>query len=367
MSKLRQSSDFKSIVLNNTTLIDVRAPIEFEKGAFPFAVNLPLMTNEERHLVGICYKDKGHDSAIALGNSLVSNDIKKNRINAWLSFMKEHTDTKLYCFRGGERSKISQEWIEESLEQENKQDIVRLEGGYKAFRTYLMKETDHSIEHFKPLIIGGRTGSGKTILLQKLENHIDLEGLANHRGSSFGRKIVKQPTQINFENALAYELIVKIEKGFSKLVFEDEGMYVGSLYVPKILAKYLSLAPLVILETNTQERVEITFDEYVFKAQEEYKKCYANNYLEIWSKSIHEAMLRIKRRLGRERYKISCKLFDDGIKEQKNSASLEKYKEWVLYLLIEYYDPMYDYQIEKSKDRIIFKGSAKEIEEFLKL
>jgi len=360
MPELKQSSDFLSIVLNRTPLIDVRAPIEFEKGAFPFAKNLPFMTDEERHLVGIAYKEKGHDAAVALGNSLVNGSVKAERVQAWLDFMQANPEAKLYCFRGGERSKISQEWIAET-----ERDIVRLKGGYKAFRTYLMEETERSVEYFEPVIIGGRTGSGKTILLNRLANSVDLEGLANHRGSSFGRKIIEQPTQIAFENALAYDLIQKIDQGFSKLVFEDEGEYVGRLYIPKKLARYLSTAPLIILETTTEERVEITFDEYIVKAQEDYRAVYAEAYLEQWNESIHAAMSRIKRRLGGDRYKVVCQIFDDAVAEQKESASLEKYKVWIAYLLEEYYDPMYDYQIEKNAEKIVFRGTAEEIEAYL--
>jgi len=360
MPNLRQSSDFRSIVLNNTPLIDVRAPVEFEKGAFPHAVNLPLMSNEERHLVGIAYKEEGHDVAVTLGNSLVKGKVKAERVKAWLDFMQVNPDAKLYCFRGGERSKISQEWIAEQSA-----DIVRLKGGYKAFRTYLMEETEHSVSQFEPLILGGRTGSGKTILLNRLENAIDLEGLANHRGSSFGRKIIEQPTQINFENHLAYDLIQKTAKGFTKLIFEDEGEYVGRLYIPKTLAQYLAEAPLIILETGTEERVGITFDEYIVKAQEDYRQYDAESYLEKWIESIRAAMLRIKRRLGGERYKTLCLIFDDAVAEQKKSASLEKYKEWIRYLLVEYYDPMYDYQIEKNRERIVFRGNAEEILAYL--
>ena len=361
MPNLRQSSDFKDTVVNHTPLIDVRAPIEFEKGAFPYAINLPLMSNEERHLVGIKYKEAGHEEAVKLGNELVQNETKEVRVQAWLDFMQANPKAKLYCFRGGERSTISQEWIAEA-----DHSIVRLKGGYKAFRTYLMDETERCIEDFNPFIIGGRTGSGKTILLNRLENEIDLEGLANHRGSSFGRKVNDQPTQIAFENALAYDLIQKLDRGFKTLVFEDEGEYVGRLHIPKVLAKYLSTAPLIILETETQERVEITFDEYIVRAQESHEEMYAEAFLEKWSESIHAAMSRIKRRLGGERYQVLCKIFDDALEVQKTTGSLESYKEWISYLLVEYYDPMYDYQIEQNKERIIFRGSATEIEDFLK-
>ncbi|MFT7003141.1 MAG: tRNA 2-selenouridine synthase [Sulfurimonas sp.] len=348
-------SDFKSIVLNSTPLIDVRAPIEFEKGSFPNAVNLPLINDKERHEIGICYKKHGNKKAIELGHQLVSGAVKQERIKAWSDFIKANSEAKLFCFRGGQRSKISQEWLSESGD-----DITRFKGGYKAFRTYLITEIEESCTKFKPIILGGRTGSGKTILLNTLENAIDLEGLSNHRGSSFGRKITPQPTQINFENAMAYSLIQKLDKGFKDLVFEDEGNRVGSVFIPKPFADYLSKAPLIILETPTLQRVDITFDEYVVDAQE----MYAEN-LALWKDEMLGSMHRIKRRLGSERHKEVSDSFESAFDEQMRSGSLEAHKEWIETLLSEYYDPMYDYQIEKKSQQVEFRGSSEEIIEYL--
>lgn len=136
MSSKTQNDDFKSIVLNNTPLIDVRAPVEFQKGAFKNSVNLPLINNEERHAIGIKYKEQGNAEAVKLGHKLVNEEVKENRVKAWLDFKTQHPDALLYCFRGGQRSKISQEWMKESAK-----DNIRLKGGYKAFRSYLMQET----------------------------------------------------------------------------------------------------------------------------------------------------------------------------------------------------------------------------------
>ena len=360
MSDLPLSNDFKSIVLESRPLIDVRAPLEFEKGAFPHSVNLPLMNDEERHLVGIRYKKQGNDEAVKLGYTLVSGSSKEERVKAWCDFAQKHPDAMLYCFRGGQRSKISQEWMEAAGT-----PIVRLKGGHKAFRRYLIEETERSCDRFQPIILGGRTGSGKTILLQQIQNAIDLEALANHRGSSFGRHITPQPTQINFENALAYAMIQKLELGFKHLVFEDEGKNIGRDYLPDTFAECLSQAPLVILETPMQERVEITFEEYVTAAQEKYQKAGYSDPFNEWKYDIERAIERIKRRLGGLRYQNLSDIFKNAVAEQIKSGSLDSHKEWVEYLLREYYDPMYDYQIRKRSEQVVFRGSSEEILSYL--
>ena len=115
----KTTSDFKNIVLEDIPLIDVRAPIEFKKGAFINSINLPIMNDEERHLVGICYKEKGNLEAVKLGHELVSGNIKDERIKSWESFINKNPKSMIYCFRGGSRSSISQEWIEKYAWQRN--------------------------------------------------------------------------------------------------------------------------------------------------------------------------------------------------------------------------------------------------------
>ncbi|QOY52995.1 tRNA 2-selenouridine(34) synthase MnmH [Candidatus Sulfurimonas baltica] len=357
-----QINDFKSIVLNNTPLIDVRAPVEFEKGAFNNAINLLLMNDKERHLVGIRYKEKGNSEAIKLGHELVFGTKKDDRIKSWLDFIETNPNAMLYCFRGGQRSKISQEWIREAG-----YNITRLKGGYKAFRNYLLTQLEESPNHFKPIILGGRTGSGKTILLKKIQNSVDLEGLANHRGSSFGRKLTPQPSQINFENNLAYDIIKKLDIGFKHLVFEDEGKNIGSAYMPNSLAKYLLTAPLVILETSMKERIDTTFNEYVTDAQKMYADGGFVDALGVWRDDILSAMSRIKKRIGSERYLHVTTIFEKAYNEQIRSTTLDAHKEWVEYLLVEYYDPMYDYQILKRSEKVKFRGSSEEVFAYLAL
>ncbi|MFQ3265051.1 MAG: tRNA 2-selenouridine synthase, partial [Colwellia sp.] len=94
------SANFRSIIRNKTPLMDVRAPIEFEKGAFEQSINQPLMDNDERAQVGLCYKNKGQAAAITLGNKLVSGENKANRLAQWQDFVRENPQGYLYCFRG---------------------------------------------------------------------------------------------------------------------------------------------------------------------------------------------------------------------------------------------------------------------------
>lgn len=361
--KMKTTKDYEKIINKRIPLIDVRAPIEFDKGAFENAVNLPLMNNEERHLVGICYKKKGSEEALKLGYELVSGEIKEERINNWREQINKYPNSILYCFRGGSRSKISQEWIKENL---NK-DIIRLEGGYKAFRNYLLEELEPSKQLSKPIILGGCTGSGKTILLNKLENSIDLEGIANHRGSSFGNKITKQPTQINFENNLAYEIIRHRKKGYSYMILEDEGKNVGRRFLPLSLSSYFKQGDLVVLEESFEKRVDITFDEYVTQSQIIYKDMYGENKgLLKWSEYIKNSIEKIKRRLGGEGYKHIMGLFLDAYEKQLKSCQNNFHKIWVEVLLKEYYDPMYNYQLKNNKEKIIFKGNHKEVLSFFR-
>jgi tRNA 2-selenouridine synthase len=360
-SGLPQSDDFRAIVVNRTPLIDLRAPVEFGKGAFPHTVNLPLLYDEERHLVGIKYKEEGNSAAVKLGHMLVGGETKERRVKGWLDFLEAHPHAMLYCFRGGQRSQIAQEWLAKTG-----RETIRLKGGYKAFRHYLMEETERGMASIDPIVLGGRTGSGKTLLLKKMKHAIDLEGLANHRGSSFGRNLSPQPTLINFENALAYALIEHGEQGRRHLVFEDEGRSVGRLYLPQAVAERLSNAPLVVLETPTEERVQITFEEYVLHAHQYYGEHYGtDNYLSIWAQEMEEAMQRIQKRLGGVRYKYVRTLFEAALQQQREKGTLEGYRAWIAYLLHEYYDPMYDYQLEKRRSHILFRGNAEEIEQYL--
>jgi len=352
--------DFTSLFVNNTPLIDTRAPIEFDQGAFDHTTNILLMSDDEREAVGTCYKEQGQDAAIELGHKLVSGKIKDERINAWLEFIKQNPNGALYCFRGGLRSQITQRWIYE----ESGINYPRIKGGYKALRRFLIDETDRIMGSITPVVLGGQTGSGKTLLLDKIKQKIDLEGLANHRGSAFGNTTTKQPTQINFENSLAIELIKK--QKFNKLLFEDEGANVGTVHIPDAVKNQTSVADLVLLEASVEERVNVSMDAYVINMHKGFilqdGKNGFNNFSNYWLSSLEK----IQKRLGLERYKIMKTAVELALDNYQNNNSFDGFISIVESLLVDYYDPMYNYQIDKKKDRVVFKGSSDEVLEYLK-
>jgi len=353
--------DFRSIVTQSRPLIDTRAPVEYAKGSFPGAVNLPLMDDREREQVGTMYKEQGNAAAVALGHELVSGAVREARVQAWVDFVREHPDAYLFCWRGGQRSQIAQQWLAEAGI-----TIPRLRRGYKAFRNYLITESLRLAKAKEIVIIGGRTGSGKTRLLEKIEGVIDLEGLANHRGSSFGRYATPQPTQIGFENALSYAQIHHDAAGHHRLIIEDESRNIGQCYIPHEVFSAFQQGKVILLETPLEERIAITYDEYILKAQADYARHHADGRAPYpWIEVMRHNLLRIRRRLGDERYRQILGMLDQAWEHQQRSNDPSCHRDWIATLLVEYYDPMYDYQIARKSDRIVFRGSAQAILDYL--
>lgn len=351
-------NDYRNIAVNEIPMIDFRAPVEFENGAFINSINLPIMNNEEREKVGICYKEKGNNEAVKLGHQLVSGRVKEDRVQGWTDFLKKHPDALIYCFRGGQRSQIAQKWIYEATGIA----VPRLEGGYKEFRNYLLKALEPENISATPVIISGYTGAGKTIFIKDIKETIDLEKLANHRGSVFGKHISGQPSQINFDNNLAYRIIQNDEKGHKIIVLEDEGRNVGRCYLPKPLAEHFSSSPHMLLEVPFFQRVNNTLEEYVKQAQKEYQNEFGieKGFME-WKKYMEESFHNIARKLGGELHQRILNTFNEAFEYQMKNSDLDYHKNWIEFLLKEYYDPMYEYQLTKIKDKIIFSGTEKEI------
>jgi len=358
-SRRPDSDNFEHIFSNNIPLFDLRAPVEFTQGAFPTAISLPLMTDDERSKVGSCYKQQGQDAAIKLGHKLVSGASREQRMAQWRNFVRQYPEGYCYCFRGGLRSKTVQQWLAaEGVE------YPLINGGYKAMRRFLIESIEGLSEAFDFIVVGGRTGTRKTDLILELPNAIDLEGRANHRGSSFGRRVGGQPTVINFENNLAIDLL-KLKANYSTIMIEDEGVTIGSCSVPKPLRVQINTSPLYLIEASVDERVENILRDYVLGLSQEYLADDPLNGWENYREAMFASLDRIKKRLGGERFKQLYLLMGKAFNAEIETANSDFHRHWIRELLVKYYDPMYDFQLTKKQGRIKQRGCWEEIKGLL--
>ncbi len=350
--------NFKAIVLDELPIVDVRAPIEFAKGHAPNAVNLPLIDDEERDRIGKTYKKCGQDEAVALGLKLVADEKKTLRIAAWRDYIEKNPTAILSCFRGGMRSAIAQQWLYETANVK----VPRIAGGYKAMRQFLLDQLTEAAFDMPLILVAGHTGAGKTKVIKALNNAIDLEGLAVHRGSSFGNYATPQPTQVNFENQLAKALLQLKQSGQSALVIEKEGRNIGRNRLPEGLYNKMASAQIVVVESTLDERIENTWQDYVIDDLEKYAAVYGDAGRDAWAEHLRDSMLRLKKRLGAERMSIALKHLDDALA----TDDLAAHKAWIGYLLENYYDPMYSYQRDNWQQKIVFSGRRDKVIEYLK-
>ncbi|MEE4313410.1 MAG: tRNA 2-selenouridine(34) synthase MnmH [Desulfofustis sp.] len=354
---------YSRLLVDGVPLIDVRAPVEFAAGAVPGAVNLPLLTDDERHRVGLCYRQQGSDAAHALGHRLLRGQRREEALAAWLDHLEKFPAARLYCARGGSRSAIAAQWLEAATGRLP----PRLAGGYKAFRTFLLGRLDPAAIDAVPIVLGGRTGSGKTLLLRRLANAIDLEALANHRGSSFGQFLTVQPGQADFENRLAAALAIHRFNRYATLVVEDEGRHIGKRFLPKELADMFAGGALIVLEAPLAERIDTISAEYVDEAQAVYRSSFGDEAgLVRWLADMEASADRLAKRLGAARLVRVKQLLNRAWQRQRTNGDHHGHRDWIKILLQEYYDPMYDYQIDKKKERVVFRGGADEVLSYLR-
>jgi tRNA 2-selenouridine synthase len=328
-----------------SAFLDVRSPGEFARGSVPGAVNLPLLDDAERHRVGIAYKTQGHDAAVALGHRLVSGEVRHARERAWLAFAESQPDAWLYCWRGGQRSEIAQQWLAALGVH-----LPRVPGGFKALRHTCLAVVERAPGAKRWVVLGGRTGSGKTALLAELPNALDLEGLAHHRGSAFGALELPQPAPVSFENALATAFL---QHRADVLVLEDESRTIGRLALPLGWHERMQHAPLALLQVPLDQRVLNIAREYL---TEPLQRGVPEPVLHA---RYSDAVRRIQRRLG-------------GLRRQAVQAALDRgfshgdHAPWIELLLGWYYDPMYDHQLEAKRHRVVVQGCAATVREYLR-
>ena len=334
--------------LSNVSNIDLRSENEFKKGSIPQSVNIPILNNDQFKKVGIEYKKNGSDAAIALGHSLVKGSLKENLIHHWTEHLKKNPECLLYCFRGGMRSEIAVKWLNECGVKVN-----RLKGGYKNFRNWVISQHLDIENYIKDwIIIGGLTGSGKTDFLRSFKESIDLEQIANHRGSAFGVRDSGQPTQSNFENILTLDYL---NHKYEKLILEDESRTIGRAGLPGFWYQKMQSSKLVILEVDDDKRAENIYYEYVY--DELNNGVNEDNLLEKYLGSLNN----IKRRLGNVVYNN----IKDLMKSAFHQNEKEIHKEWILTLLTSYYDKMYSYKLDMRKDFIVHKGEIESCRDYI--
>lgn len=298
-------------------VIDVRSPIEFKKGHIPGAVNIPLFDDLERAEIGTLYKAKGKEDAVMRGLEIVS-----PKLTNFIIESKAKTQNKgvlVYCFRGGMRSN-SFGWLLNTAGLEAK----IMQGGYKAYRNHVLKKFG---ENYKPLLLGGATGSGKTEILKQLKSEIpviDLEGLANHKGSAFGG--IGQPTQLPqqlFENNF-YNVLAETDPEKYVLV-EDESMSIGYNKIPYPFWLQMKQAPIIKINVPFELRVNRLVNEYGKEDVEKLKQSVKN----------------ISQQLGPNNAKDCLQWLDEGKLAD------------VAALTLRYYDRAYEYNHTKKEKKTI--------------
>ena len=353
--------DYHLLFVDDVPMMDVRAPIEFIRGAFPAATNIPLLDDNQREQVGTRYKQAGQDEAIRLGLELATPEIRQQRLDHWLKFCQSHPDGVLYCFRGGLRSRTAQQWISDQGI-----DYPLVSGGYKAMRRYLIDQLENSVQQVPLVCVSGLTGVGKTRLLLKLAHHIDFEGLANHRGSAFGRDpFDRQPAVIDWENSVSIEFIKHRAKQTEGAVFvEDESRRIGRVNMPENLYAALLKAPRAILQLDMNERVALIRGDYITRNWPIYQQSFPETAEKEFSQFVLDNLARIQRRLGGDHFKQVHHFFNLGLQQLFADGSVEEFDNGIRILLEHYYDPMYRYQIETKQPEIVFQGEETEFLEW---
>jgi tRNA 2-selenouridine synthase len=303
---------------HDVVVFDARSPAEYADGHIPGSINLPLLDNDQRALVGTCYKSKGRQQAIDLGFQLASPFFLDKIIQARQS--TPCTKTLVYCARGGLRSEIIT-W----LLVKGGFDAQQLQGGYKQWRQFCLEQFALPRSWF---VISGMTGVGKTEILTALkdsnESVIDLEGLAQHKGSAFGG--IGQPDQMRqeqFENYLAIELAsIKENK---RCWLEDESRFIGKLRIPDELYRAKVSGKRVVIERSFGDRLKRVLEEYGILPKED----------------LTNKTQQLTKRLGFDQVKLATEHLANNEMEQ-----------WAT-IMLAYYDKQYLYGFDLHKETCI--------------
>lgn len=297
-------------------IIDVRSPYEFAEDHIPGAINFPVLDNEERHKVGIIYKQISPFEARKIGASLVSKNISQHLEKHFLNKPKNYHPL-VYCWRGGQRSNSFATVLNQIGWQ-----VTLLEGGYKTYRNYVRNQLETLPEKFSYRILCGCTGSAKTFLLKEMSKAniqvLDLEDLANHRGSLLGqmwdKTPIPQPTQKCFESQLLEKL--KTFDVTQPVWVESESQLIGKLQLPRSLWQQMRRSPCYEIEVPIEERVKFLMAEYT--------------HLMTHPQELKRLLSYLIPNHGKQKIMAWCDLID-----------AQQWESFVTILLQEHYDPAY--------------------------
>ncbi|MEF9933198.1 MAG: tRNA 2-selenouridine(34) synthase MnmH [Cetobacterium sp.] len=299
----------------NYTLIDVRTPKEFAEESIPGAINVPLLLDDERVDVGTAYKQISPEKAKELGIRAIAKrlpDMFKE-----IQALSSNGRLVFYCARGGMRSGSVA-----ALFSVLGYNCWKLEGGYKAYRSFVLENIPKVNEGVKYIILHGKTGIGKTRVLQKLDalgySVLDLEKMADHKGSFFGALCESRPqSQKRFES-LVFHFLQENKPEY--VLAESESKRIGNVYVPESIFESLSGGRHLALETTIEERVKIIMDDYSEASDEDMKNC----------------IEKVGRYADKKDFNEYLNLFNEG-----------KLPELAKILMLKYYDPLYQKSIDK--------------------
>lgn len=302
-------------------VIDVRSPKEFAIAHIPGAINMPLFDDNDRAIVGITYKQEGQQAAIEKGLNLVGPKMA-GFVTAAKKILTDSDTTQLFmhCWRGGMRSKSMATLFNFAGIQ-----TTVLKGGYKAYRR---KVQASFAQNLQLIVVGGRTGSAKTAILHALqqsgEQIIDLEKLANHKGSAFGHLgEAAQPGTEYFENLL-FETIQLLDHT-KRIWIEDESHLIGTVFIPEPFWEQMRAATVMYCDFPVSERINYL----------------VNTYGNFDKDGVLDAVKRITKKLGGQHAKAALEAYEAG--------DLKKATETVLV----YYDKTYDYGLSKRNASLI--------------
>jgi tRNA 2-selenouridine synthase len=289
-------------------IFDVRTPAEFARGHIPGARNLPLFSNEERVEIGTLYKKKGRNEAVLRGLELTGPRLRSLVETVQSSIEGKHV--LVHCWRGGMRSN-SVAWLLDFYGYR----VTTLRGGYKAFRTFAHRTFAIPRTLF---VLGGKTGSGKTHILRALhtlgEQTIDLEALARHKGSSFGRLgETEHPTQEHFENELAMNLYNTSPE--RPVWVEDESRKIGWVRLPDAVWHSMQSAPIAFLDIPRELRIHNL----------------VRDYGQFEPTSLAEAIMRLQKQLGGLDTRLAMEALEQGNYAQVCDITLRYYDKTYMY------------------------------------